>query len=1541
MNRIISGYHRLFVPNAGIDNNVEKNNMNCLKEKAMTYVEQAFKKETRDEAQFLLQSTKIGTVQANVSLMLLCEESTRGRNLRLKMTTVNGYKSFAAAADIDNFRYLCLVPDVPKVVLDDSLLTEGEKSKKKRSTERSARLQALLKGTLLMTNYIDTSKSDEKEDMNAFRKELNEKQYGSSARIWALNGVSKETTKTSSIFSLHQRVSLLRVVWNYFIVHEKTLPTPGWITDVGYDMINGSNPEHFHYYADIADKHRLAIDEYVRTELKNEHVQSAIKIMQTKGNTIPRQLSVCSWKNFLPKDIIEHFVKTVCNGGVRYLLHNGRYIRMAKSHDFPLPTEFFLSAKRFPCVFTVHGETKLMHHVNGMFALQNPLLEEKEKEAFIELSKTKPVNVMMTAVSKIGDNRCAFGEHNDWSRLNASLRGETIILEDNCPLPQRHLMQVLTIGFTYPIVDEEEACLEFTIEWRYNGITVGKITTTGNFAHLQLYGLNDEFFTHDIQYLFRGVIPDAVRVVITFRRIFSRDPTDKTVYDAKVTEECSSKGAINKPAPDIDQLYKHTNVINTLLGIDSSASKEKDEAAEDDNSNSGSESDSENSKLVAVVKKIPLKFTQLKPEEYKRFCLPRPKPPKAYPESMGASMARSAVVMKLLREDHTLLYRHYGKLQNKPAMWVKKQGSMYKPGEQVDMARVAADSGITYNSHQHSFAPKDPLNDAVFMLSYQPKNDCVGMRQTYDIMQKAMDGKVKEEDVELPTIFTFGSGGNVNKQGTNAPPSLHKASKGDPAVTLQCAQSVSDNECNSTALSFHTHDFLVAVIASDSLLGIDNAKKRGDSGRFMYMYRLAYVIHCQCLEDDKYKAHIAKYGDGCKNEEFSFLQGSCIKIILEPAFPFSEYMKMYRKSEETPLKRLYFPWYTTKEIIASNIPNMVSKDGEMRHRNKVLDAFVTINKKNFEKAVTMQNASSVDIENLDLNGEGMEFIANDMSLKDECYRANAAELVMCCILISAANAYRHVGQSLAWIHRENTSQDTLTAIPLIGRWQHWYLGITNQCIPINPPNRSFDAVVLLQQHIFNKQHKNMFQGRLLNPVVNEEFSPEAKSALFVAIVTRFTGNPSAILHYESYCKEHAQTNNVKTMFLAPSKSSITQFIRFLESTATKSKEVGYVISNKHRQSFYPMMKNKLHIYKRFLTQLSKRFDKYISNLWNMRVKLHKGELRAAAANETKQFLARCIYNNDNLPASFFKKEGKGLSFLSHACLADWEELFKEPVGAITFESVTLGPGGESALELVAHTMKISLKRAADEILRVIKEVIPNKWLLVLGYKKVHNKVCSTTNEREIGYSDVDQTSCKFYTLVISTHPTRTGSETPNADKPHCEPVRVNGDDYDFDAHKSMLSPIAHKRFEDKVRVHEEILSTCVNPDGTENSGHATYVRYVYNTGKADSTTTQEQTLHYHILPEIPQMPGEEEYLNGRTRKTVAEEYLGEWKHEEANIGQIRRIIIPTVEDKEPSAKRQCTRYNTTESSMTRRMTQQRLNRQKKAARTSDEAKQVT
>ena len=1323
MNRIISGYHRLFVPNAGVDNDVKKNNMDCLKEKAMSYVEQAFKKETREEAHFLLESTKIGTVQANVSLMLLCEESTRGRNLRLKMTTVNGYKSYAAAAEIDNFRYLCLVPDVPKVVLDDSLLTETDNKgqDRDRSMQRSERLTGLLAGTLLMTNYICTSNIGEKETMEAFKEKLNEKQYGSAGRIWALNGVCKDTTKTSSIFSLHQRVSLLRVVWNYFSAHEKTLPTPKWITDVGYEMINGSNPEHFHYYADIANKHRLAIDEYVRTQLKNEKVESAIKVMQTKGNTIPRQLSVCSWKNFLPKDIIEHFVKTVCNGGARYLLHNGKYIRMAKSHDFPLPTEFFLSAKRFPCVFTVDGETKLMRHVNGIFALQNPLLEEKEKQALIELSKTKPVNVMMTAVSKIGDTRCAFGEHNDWSRLNASLRGEIIILEDNCPLPQRHLMQVLTIGFTYPIVDEDEACLEFTIEWKYNGTTVGKITTTGNFAHLQLYGLNDEFLTHDIQYLFRGVTPDAVRVVITFRRIFSRDPTDKTVYDSKVTEECSSKGAINKPAPDIDQLYKHTNVINTLLGIESGASKEKDEASEEDESNSGSEGDSGNGKLVPVVKKIPVKFTQLKPEEYKTFCLPRPKPPKAYPESMGVSMARSPVVMKLLREEHTLLYRHYGKLQNKPAMWVKKKGCMYKPGEQVDMARVAADSGILYNSHQHSFAPKDPLNDGVFMLSYQPKNDCIGLRQTYDLIQKAHDGRVKEEDVKLPEIFTFGSGGNVNKQGTNAPPSLHKASKGDPAVTLQSAQSVSDNDCNSTALFFHTYDFLVAVIASDSLLGIDNAKNRGDSGRFVYMYRPAYLIHCDYLKEKDYNEHTAKYGDGCKEEEFSFLQGSCIKIILEPAFPFSEYMAMYRKSEHTPFKRLYFPWYTKQKIIASNIPNMVSKNGVMRYRSKVLDAFVTINKKNFQKAVTMQNASSVDIETFDLNGEGMDFIANDMSLKDECYRANAAELVMCCILISAANAYRHVGQSLAWIHRENTSRDTLTALPLIGRWQHWYLGITNQCIPINPPNRSFDAVVLLQQYIFNKQHNNMFQGQLLPPVVDGEFSPQAKSALFVAIVTRFTGNPSAILHYESYCKEHAQTNGEKTMFLAPTQSSVAQFIQFLESTATKSKEVGYVISNKHKQSFYPMLKNKLHIYKRFLTQLVKGFDEYVRNLWNMRVKLNRGEVRAAAANETKQFLARCIYNNNNLPASLFKKDGKGLSFLSHACLADWEELFKEPVGSITFESVTLGPGGESALELVAHTMNISLKHAADEILRVIRKVLPHKWLTILGDKRVHDK----------------------------------------------------------------------------------------------------------------------------------------------------------------------------------------------------------------------------
>ena len=737
---------------------------------------------------------------------------------------------------------------------------------------------------------------------------------------------------------------------------------------------------------------------------------------------------------------------------------------------------------------------------------------------------------------------------------------------------------------------------------------------------------------------------------------------------------------------------------------------------------------------------------------------------------------------------------------------------------------------------------------------------------------------------------------------------------------------------------FHKQHFLVAVIASDSLLGINNAKKRGDSARFVYIYKPTYFTHCEWLKPDKYEEHVAKYGDGCNSQEFSFLKSSShIKIVLEPAFPFSEYMTMYRKSQHTPFKRLYFPWHTKKQIVASNLPNMVAKNGDMKHPTEVFDAFVTINKTNFRKAVTAQNASNVDIESLDLNGEGMDFVADDMSLKEECYRANAAELVMCCILISAANAYRHVGQSLAWIHRDKAPRKTLTALPLIGRWQHWYLGITNQCIPINPPNRSFDAVVLLQQYIFNKQHSNTFQGKLLNPVMNGGFSRQAKCALFVAIVTRFTGNPSAILHYESYCNDSKGDNATDTMLLAPTQSSIEQFIQFLESTATKSKEVGYVISNKHKQSFYPMLKNKLYLYKRFLTELAKGFDKYISDLWNMTVKLKKEEVRAAAANETKHFLARCIYNNP--PASLFKKEGKGLPFLSHACLADWEELFKEPVGPITFESVTLGPGGESALELVAHTMNMSLKCAADEILRFIKKVLPRRWLTVLGYKKVHNKVCSTTNEREIGYSDVDQSGCKFYTLVISTHPTRTGSETPNADKAHCEPVRVNGNDYDFDTHSGMLSPIAHEGFIDKVKMHEEILSTCVNRNGNENRGRLTYVKYIYTTGKGDTRTTQEQTLHYHAVPEIQEMPGEAEYLKGRSRKTVADHYLSTWKHEEATLGTIRHISLPRADDNKASAKRPGTTHDMTEPSMTARITRERVNHQKRAAHTSDQSQQ--
>ena len=359
--------------------------------------------------------------------------------------------------------------------------------------------------------------------------------------------------------------------------------------------------------------------------------------------------------------------------------------------------------------------------------------------------------------------------------------------------------------------------------------------------------------------------------------------------------------------------------------------------------------------------------------------------------------------------------------------------------------------------------------------------------------------------------------------------------------------------------------------------------------------------------------------------------------------------------------------------------------------------------------------------------------------------------------------------------------------------------------------------------------------------------------------------------------------------MEPTEASVFHFIEFLRGISTNKGDIGYVVSNKHRQSFYPILNNNLHRYTTFLKQLTKGFDRHLQELWNTRQDVTHDDTRAAAVDKTKKFLAWCAYSDTNIPPSLYDKDGKGLPFLSHACLADWEELFYEPVGKVTFESVKMGPGGQSAIELVAHTMGVTTKEAADEILRVIKEILPNKWLTVLGFKKINGTVYSTKHNREVGYSDIDQTCCKFYLLVMSTHPTRTISETPNADKPHCEPVRMHENDSDFECSACILSPTAHEGMKDS---NEELLDTCVNKDGTENRNSTQHFCYTYKTTKDDTQEEKKQTFYYHVVPKIPMMPGEDEYLNGKTRRRVAEEYLNAWKHDTAEVGCIRTLTIP-------------------------------------------------
>ena len=130
-------------------------------------------------------------------------------------------------------------------------------------------------------------------------------------------------------------------------------------------------------------------------------------------------------------------------------------------------------------------------------------------------------------------------------------------------------------------------------------------------------------------------------------------------------------------------------------------------------------------------------------------------------------------------------------------------------------------------------------------------------------------------------------------------------------------------------------------------------------------------------------------------------------------------------------------------------------------------------------------------------------------------------------------------------------------------------------------------------------------------------------------------------------------------------------------------------------------------------------------------------------------------------------------------------------------------------------------------------------------------------------------------------------------------MRTHERDCDFVLEASNLSTLAQAGFEEKVKVNEDILRRCVNDDGTENMDDAERFKYTYNITEDDKPSEQHQIFYYHVVPDIPMMPGEEEYLGGKTRRKLAEEYLTKWNHDTPISGCVRTISIPTA----PNSKR--------------------------------------
>jgi hypothetical protein len=152
------------------------------------------------------------------------------------------------------------------------------------------------------------------------------------------------------------------------------------------------------------------------------------------------------------------------------------------------------------------------------------------------------------------------------------------------------------------------------------------------------------------------------------------------------------------------------------------------------------------------------------------------------------------------------------------------------------------------------------------------------------------------------------------------------------------------------------------------------------------------------------------------------------------------------------------------------------------------------------------------------------------------------------------------------------------------------------------------------------------------------------------------------------------------------------------------------------------------------------------------------------------------------------------NFLAHQIVCDLEEIYVEPFGAVSANSIVIGYGAREGLKMCNRMLSSTdfatgrsmsnmdmIKEMTELIQSHIKKPTASQCRTMLGcYVDINGVVRVLLNGRPLGVQDVEHYMCKLYIGVSKTMSSRGSSANPQPCKPGLHQVYFKDDTYPWD-----------------------------------------------------------------------------------------------------------------------------------------------------------------